>query len=641
MNVLTYVAGWTLLHFAWQGSLIALEAAVALRLLRRAAAQTRYVVACVALVAMAASPVVTARMLSRPVGTESSVAMIRRVPLRASTFTVPVPPGSRVRLSRRDVFIARATPSRLDALLPFVVSLWLVGAVALLLRLAGGWWRVHRLYQGSLIAAASRWQNASDRMAARLGLSRDVHVVDSSLIDTPVVFGWLRPVVLLPVASVTQLSPAQVQAILAHELAHVRRHDYIVNVLQTVVETLLFYHPAVWWVSARIRAEREHCCDDVAVQACGDAIGYAEALTELDRWRAGHTTLALAATGGSLLARIKHVLRAPAEAAPHTSNSAMAIGLALLLILAGGASQWLPTALAAQTRASVGHVRVLALGPREVNGILGYELFPEPRDPHDDPRGAVAWRINIVDQPSGRMDFHGFTGRGLIRFAYDLPDARILGGPSWIDTESVDLSATMGTIPDAFDDPTWRSVIHQALEERLQLTTHHETREIPVYALVRIGASTLGPNLRPSTSACVDPMTLRDTPVSGTPLVDPSLHEQSMRFCGHGENGMTGMTFERVTMADLARELSHPGPLLDREVVDRTGLPGAFDLNLDLGFMPAAAVMSRHPDLASWFQPLGFRSIFTAVQEQLGLRLEESTAPDDVLVIDHAVRPTP
>ena len=133
--------------------------------------------------------------------------------------------------------------------------------------------------------ASSRWQSVSELIASRLGLHRGVHVVDSQLVDTPTALGLLRPVVLLPIAALTNLAPAQIEAILAHELAHVRHHDYLVNLLQTVAETLLFYHPAVWWVSARIRAEREHCCDDVAVEVSGDALSYVAELAEIEASR--------------------------------------------------------------------------------------------------------------------------------------------------------------------------------------------------------------------------------------------------------------------------------------------------------------------------------------------------------------------
>src|SRR4029077_10699398 len=103
-----------------------------------------------------------------------------------------------------------------------------------------------------------------------------------TLVDVPTVVGWLRPAILLPIAALAALSPAQVEAILAHERAHIRRHDCAMNVLQTIAETLLFYHPAVWWLSKRIRVEREHCCDDVAIAVCGDPVGYAQALAELE-----------------------------------------------------------------------------------------------------------------------------------------------------------------------------------------------------------------------------------------------------------------------------------------------------------------------------------------------------------------------
>ena len=132
---------------------------------------------------------------------------------------------------------------------------------------------MHRLRVAALAEAVSPWQSASERLAARLRLDVAFRVVETGLVDAPSVIGWIRPVILLPVAVLTNLAPVQIEAILAHELAHIRRRDYAVNLLQTVAETLLFYHPGVWWVSARVREEREHCCDDVAVEVCGEPSG--------------------------------------------------------------------------------------------------------------------------------------------------------------------------------------------------------------------------------------------------------------------------------------------------------------------------------------------------------------------------------
>src|SRR5206468_331985 len=168
---------------------------------------------------------------------------------------------------------------------------------------AGGWWQVRRLHRAALATAASRWQSACRRIAYRIGLPAAAHVVESALVEVPIVVGWLRPAIILPVAALASLSPSQVEAILAHELAHIHRHDYAVNVLQTIAETLLFYHPAMWWLSNRIRTEREYCCDDIAVAVCGDRVGYAQALAALESRRTAAETMALAATGGSLLDR--------------------------------------------------------------------------------------------------------------------------------------------------------------------------------------------------------------------------------------------------------------------------------------------------------------------------------------------------
>src|SRR5580693_5112634 len=133
----------------------------------------------------------------------------------------------------------------------------------------------------------------------------------SALVQAPVVVGWLKPVVLVPVGALAGLPPEQIEALLAHELAHIRRHDYLVNILQSIAEALLFYHPAVWWISNHIRNERELCCDDVAVAISGDAFIYARALVDLEQYRPAHLNPALAANGGSLRERIGRLLGQP------------------------------------------------------------------------------------------------------------------------------------------------------------------------------------------------------------------------------------------------------------------------------------------------------------------------------------------
>src|SRR6185295_3081242 len=152
------------------------------------------------------------------------------------------------------------------------------------------------------------------RTAQRLGVRQAVAILQSTLVDVPAVVVVVRPLVLVPASALTGLSTRELEAVLAHELAHIRRHDYLVNLLQTTIETLFFYHPAVWWVSAQARQEREHCCDDLAVAACGDVLTYARALTALEHLRGCEVQLAVAASGGSLLVRIQRLLRRGAPA---------------------------------------------------------------------------------------------------------------------------------------------------------------------------------------------------------------------------------------------------------------------------------------------------------------------------------------
>jgi hypothetical protein len=172
-----------------------------------------------------------------------------------------------------------------------------------------------------------------ENIAEGLSVRRRVRLLLSSRLDTPVVAGWLRPAILLPAAALTGLTPEQLRAVLAHELAHIRRHDFLVNLLQGAVESLLFYHPAVWWLSARIRAEREHCCDDLAIEVCGDRLLYARALVELEQSRHSAPAVAVAATGGELARRIRRVLGGEQSRRDWLEPAAVSILVVAVLIL--------------------------------------------------------------------------------------------------------------------------------------------------------------------------------------------------------------------------------------------------------------------------------------------------------------------
>ena len=344
--------GWTLVHLVWQAAAVALVLAVVLAFLKNGLANVRYLAACAALVMMAALPLGTFIAIdappsgqpihvaepppvdATPAATDASPPAV----VSSLNITAETPPG-----------VAPTTPIEppsspgvdwlaiLEAHLDLIVAGWLIGVALLSGRLALSWYTAQRIRRGPAEPAPVHWQRRLAELAERLGITRTVAMVESSLAQVPIVIGHLRPVILLPLGALTGLPPEQIEAVLAHELAHIRRYDYLVNLIQTVIETLLFHHPAVWWVSRRIRAEREHCCDDHAVALCGDRLAYARALVALETLRPPTADLALAAAGGSLLARIRRLVGSPdPQATPGHRWKAGLIGLALVAGLTVG-----------------------------------------------------------------------------------------------------------------------------------------------------------------------------------------------------------------------------------------------------------------------------------------------------------------
>ncbi|HJT16157.1 MAG TPA: M56 family metallopeptidase, partial [Thermoanaerobaculia bacterium] len=319
---LVQAIGWALLHLLWQGAIVAAILAAALPLLRRQSANVRYLASCGALLLIVVLGVATAWRMDAPTVDATFAApdggLRAAAPLLAAD-TPAVAPSF-------DFF------AFLAAHLSEIVAIWLFGVSVLSARLIAGWIGARRLARRNTRIAGEQWQRSLWRIASSLRLWRAVDLFESAAVEVPTVIGWMRPVVLLPIASLSGLSTQQIEMVLAHELAHIRRHDFIVNLMQSVVETLLFYHPAVWWISKQIRVEREHCCDDLAVAVFGDPLQYARALTRFEELRITAAQTALAANGGSLLTRIRRLVVARAESASWSSR--WAAGVALMAILA-------------------------------------------------------------------------------------------------------------------------------------------------------------------------------------------------------------------------------------------------------------------------------------------------------------------
>jgi beta-lactamase regulating signal transducer with metallopeptidase domain len=339
-------AGWALVHSLWQGALVAFLYACFAALVPRRAAGLRYAGGVAALLLLLLLPVLTAvlvrhtqrdllaRESARPEGAWSeSSSGSARAPRAGKEPAAPASDGSTPSADATSSATWRAeAEERLTALLPWLVCAWLSGVLLLASRMVGAWLLVLRLKR-SASPVPRRFEELLARVSGRLRVRRAVRLCRSALVEVPTVVGHLRPVILIPAGALLGLTPRQLEAVLAHELAHVRRWDYAVNMLQTAAETLLFYHPAAWWLSGRVRAEREHACDDAAVEATGDALSYALALAALEQLRGAETppaALALAANGGSLMKRIQRLVSKDTHARSRRPFAAAALAFALL-----------------------------------------------------------------------------------------------------------------------------------------------------------------------------------------------------------------------------------------------------------------------------------------------------------------------
>jgi len=330
--------GWTLLHSLWQGALVGVVFFVLRFALRRCSAQARYLAGCLCLTLLVAMPAVTLLkgLPSPPAGGAAGAVMSAPGGIAVHAFGVASAArsyggsGPYWPVHRGADFLARLAPE--------LASVWVLGVAFFSAKLTRSCWCVRDLRTRDQEPVEAAWLEMLDDLRCRLGVNRPVRLLKSALVEVPTVIGWFRPVILLPAATLTGLAPGQLEAILAHELAHVRRLDYVVNAFQCLVETLMFYHPVAWWISACIREERENCCDDLVISVCGDRLGYARALATLEGLRAELPEWSFAASGGSLLNRIRRLVGLAKDKGRVTARevSGLALlGIGLVLIVLG------------------------------------------------------------------------------------------------------------------------------------------------------------------------------------------------------------------------------------------------------------------------------------------------------------------
>ncbi|HBY84714.1 MAG TPA: peptidase M56, partial [Colwellia sp.] len=323
-----YSLSLTLVHFLWQGLLVAFILKSLLSIIEKNKSKLRYTLATLAMLSNALLAVLTFTMVYPD--TNAGI----------NSYLGPIPLTSLVNeLTQQNALLTyqELLPSILAYSLPYISLLWLATIVILASKLLIEIRNVNNLPLHSSISPSLALSKRFEELAKQIKLTKTPKLLISLKAEVPMAIGWLKPVVLLPASMVTGLNSAQLEMLILHELAHIRRHDYLVNFLQTLIELLFFFHPGVHWIGKQMRNEREYCSDDIAVQHCGDAIAYAHTLTDTASLCAKnhfHTipTMAMAASGGDLKERVLRLV--DHHCAPTNNTSKWLAAVSLLLALA-------------------------------------------------------------------------------------------------------------------------------------------------------------------------------------------------------------------------------------------------------------------------------------------------------------------
>ncbi len=486
-------------------------------------------------------------------------------------------------------------------------AIWACGVVIVLLF----WW--------------VRWRRvrAAVRLAAPLPLGADIRVFSSPVLLEPGVFGVFRPVLILPEGITEHLAPAQLNAILAHELCHVRRRDNLAAAVHMVVEAVFWFHPLVWWIGARLVEERERACDEEVLRLGSEPQIYAESILKTcEFYLESPLTCVSGITGSDLKKRIVRIMT-------HSVASRLGLGRKLLLAVAGVAAVAGPISFGLMhvTPSRAAQSPAPAPSPAPTFDVASVK----PSKP-----GGIGMRI--MSQPGGRFTATNISLKALIHFAYEVQDFQISGGPAWLDSDKYDIeakaeSSSEGDMRNMSDEQRKlefdkRKLMMQALlAERFHLILHKESKEAPIYALV---VAKNGPKLKVATAEelapppPLDPKDMPDKPDSKGPF-----RGQGIRM-GRGE-----VNAQAVKLGFLADVLSNQ-PELGRTVVDKTGLAGTYDFTLRWTPEEQQGAVFKGPGDAPAPPDANGPSLFTALEEQLGLKLESQKGPVDLLVIDHA-----
>ena len=491
---------------------------------------------------------------------------------------------------------AQEAPRSVDWFAFAIFAVWAAGTIAMTVVRFRTWRQIR-----AAVRASSPWTVQDLRMPAGLDVRSTPGVME------PGVVGLWRPVLLVPSGIENDLTRRQLASVLTHELCHIRRRDNVTAAVHMIAEAMFWFHPLVWWIGSRLVDERERACDEEVVRTFGEPQTYAEGIVNVcKRYVESPLACVSGVSGSNVKNRIRDIMTNRAVAKLGVAKKAIMAGVGTVAVVTPILAQSVPLPSASEPRFEVTSVKPTAGGQVRVGGQM--------------------WTsVGARFVPGGAFEATNATLGSVIRLAYGLREFQTVGAPEWVDTERFDIQARA---PQGAVESEAPRRLQSLLAERFALKVHRETRDRPIYSLVLARPNgSLGPRLRQSQGPAA-PAGLAAAGGQCTPPGPPG--PISMRLCG-------------VTMASLVGTFL---PMYTgRTVLDRTGLTGGFDLALHFDNRPIPGVGPGGglptPPQAAEPAAADAVSIFTALEEQLGLKLAPQTGPAEVLVIDHVERPTP
>ncbi len=490
--------------------------------------------------------------------------------------------------------VVTASPAAVSMLPAVFLALWICGFAAALYR----WWKNWRPVAAAVRAAVSVEAGRELEMLRRIeraaGVQKPIRMLSTQGRLEPGVFGIFRPVLLWPAGISERLADGQMEAILAHEVCHVRRRDNLASALHTVVEAIFWFHPLVWWLGARLVDERENACDEEVLLMGSEPETYAEGILRTCRFYVESPCAAMAGvTGSDLKKRIERIMA-------RRIGRQLDWGRKLLLAAAGIAALTGPIVFGVASAPAVRAQSQPAATPAAAPAFEVASIKPNHSDDH---------RAMFQITPGGRVNCTNISPKMLIMMAYSVKPNQLAGGPNWLDSEKYDLDAKADG-PD--DQDRLKLMMRTLLADRFKLAVHRETKDMPIYNLV----------------AAKGGLKIKPLPESGDEKADQRKGQFRM---GRGQMNMTGASMEQ-----LADSLSR---VVGRNVYDRTSISGSYDIKLEWtpeeGEFPQFKDHGDGHDSSAAAPETTGPSIFAALQDQLGLRMEAAKGPVEILVIDH------